>query len=419
MALGEGVQARVVYKAYASGVMSSNALAVSATDLQTSGGQVLRRVSASLALQKDTYQSAEIRPDRQIADFRHGVKRAVGSVSGELSPLTYFELIEAAFRGTRVASVTKGNTEFTSITSDNATSKFVVAGGNPVTEGFRVGHIIRFSTLAATANNNKNFLITGFAAANNREIIVSPAPATDAAPDSTFSVTNTGKNVSVPSTGFVSRKYGFEVYHEDLDIYRLFTECRIGSISWNMPATGLNTIEIGVMGRDMESASAGSAPFFTAPTAVTTTGLTAAVNGLIRVGGATQGVITGAQFGINLSPQGDPVVGQNFVPEVFLGRANVTGQITAFFENMTLSDLFKNETEALVQLMLTATSADNSPALAFTLPRIKFGGADLALQGEAGLTITMPFQALKYEAVAEATAGTPNTTIFVHDTEIV
>ena len=416
MPLAEGVQARIAYKAYASGAITANALAVSASDLATTGGQVLRRVSASLALQKDTYQSAEIRSDRQIGDFRHGVRRVVGSVSGELSPNTYADLIEAAFRGTRVAALADSNTEFTNVASDNPTSKFTFGGGDPVAEGYRVGMIVRFSNLATTQNNGINFLITAFGGASNREMTVFPAPTTGGA-DTSFNIVSVGKTLFIPSTGFVSRKFGFEVYHEDLDLYRLFTECRIGSVNWNLPATGLNTIEIGVMGRDMESASGGSAPFFTAPTAATTTGLTAAVNGAVRVGGVAQGVITGAQFGINLNPEGPAVVGQNFVPEIFLGRANVTGQITAFFESMTLADLFKNETEAMIQLYLTATSAAASPAITFTLPRVKLGGADLAVQGEAGLTLTMPFQALKQETAVGGTGIEP-TTLYIADTEI-
>ncbi|ELR02840.1 hypothetical protein GMDG_08853, partial [Pseudogymnoascus destructans 20631-21] len=78
MALGEGVSARVAYKPYATGVITPNTQAVSTSDPAATGGQILRRVSCSLSLSKDTYQSAEIRGDRQVADFRHGVKRVQG-----------------------------------------------------------------------------------------------------------------------------------------------------------------------------------------------------------------------------------------------------------------------------------------------------------------------------------------------------
>jgi hypothetical protein len=55
-------------------------------------------------------------------------------------------------------------------------------------------------------------------------------------------------------------------------------------------------------------------------------------------------------------------VGQNFVPEIFLGRANVTGTATAFFQDSTLIADFKNETEVSILAYLTTTSAVNSPA---------------------------------------------------------
>ncbi|ELR03083.1 hypothetical protein GMDG_08875, partial [Pseudogymnoascus destructans 20631-21] len=188
--------------------------------------------------------------------------------------------------------------------------------------------------------------------------------------DSAFNVTSVGKRVSVPSSGFVSRKFGVEVYHADLDIYRLFTECRVGGVNLNLPATGMSTIEIPMMGRDMETASGGSAPFFSSPTAETTTGLLAAVNGLLRVGGVNQGVITGAQVNLDLSPSADPVVGQDFVPEIFLGRASVSGQLTAFLEDLTLVNYFKNETEVEVLLYLLTSSAAASDFMTIYMPKI-------------------------------------------------
>jgi len=70
MSLAEGVQATVAYKAYATGVITANTKATSSSDPGASGGQLLRRVSSSLKFQKDTYKSAEVRADRQIADAR-------------------------------------------------------------------------------------------------------------------------------------------------------------------------------------------------------------------------------------------------------------------------------------------------------------------------------------------------------------
>jgi hypothetical protein len=419
MSLAEGVARSIIYKAYATGVITANTQPVSTVDPAVGSAKILRRVSSSLKLAKDTYQSNEVRSDRQIQDFRHGVKRVTGSISGELSPATYFDFMEASCRGTKSSALSLSNTDFTSVTSDSATSKFVMAGGAPVTLGLRVGDIIRFTGLATTANNATNFLITGFGGASNREISVYPAPVTDAVADSSFSLTSngtSGKAVYVPSSSFVSRKFGFEVNSTDIDISQLYTECRIGGFTLNLPATGMGTIEVPVMGRDMEIYSAGDAPFYTSPTDATTTGCIAAVNGLLRVGGSTVGVVTGLNVNFNLNPSSDAVVGQDFVPEIFLGRANVTGQMTAFLQDATFLDYFKDEEEISVLAYLTTSSAAASPAMTIYLPRVKLGDADIATSGEGGQGITMPFQALKADGT---NAGDDATTIRIVDTEAV
>lgn len=416
MSLAEGVSARVAYKAYASGVIAANTQATSSSALGASSAQILRRVASTLNLTKDTYQSEEIRSDRQISDFRHGIKRVTGNVSGEFSPDTYEELFEAAFRGTWAAAVTASQSDFTSVSADNTTSKFTFSAGNPVTKGFRVGDIIQFADLSDADNNTKNFVITAFGGSNNREVTVHPAPDTMTA-DSAFTVAAQGQSLIVPSSSHVSRKFGFEIYNEDLDIARLFTECRVGGCNVALPATGLATVEFPIMGRDMEVYTAGDAPFFTSPTAATSTGIFAAVNGLLQVQGTTIGVVTGLNFGLDLSGSSEAVVGQNFVPEIFLGRANVTGQVTALFEDSTLINYFRNETEVSILAYLTTTSSSDTPAVSIHLPRVKFGGADVQTSGESSQPITMPFQALLYNGV-EASTGIAATTIRMCDTEV-
>lgn len=417
MALAEGVSARIAYKVHSTGVITPGVEPDFATDPGASGGQILRRVSSTLALSKDTYQSNEIRGDRQIVDFRHGVKRVQGNISGELSPLTYADFFEAAFRGTWAAAVTGDETDFTSVAADNATSKFTFAGGNPVTEGFRVGHIMRFSNLSEAANNATNYLILGFGGTSNREVTVYPAPTTMSA-DTAFGVASIGKRLVNPSSSFVSRKYAIEIWNQDVDIARLFTECRAGGFNAQLPASGIGTVDFDFMGRNMTMYESGAAPFFSAPAAETTTGVTAAVNGLLRASGQTIAVITGLNIQMQLSASADPVVGSNLVPEIFLGRANVSGQLTAFFENADLINDFVNESEIELLAYLTTTSAVNTPALTFYMPRVKLGGADLQTQGESGQSLTIPYQALKSTAV-EASTGIASTTLQICDTELV
>lgn len=414
MALAQGANARVTLKPYASGVMSSNSQPNSYSDLGVSGGQILRRVSSTLKLAKDTYTSSEINSHLQITDFRHGVKRVTGGiVSGEFSPGTYWDLFEAALRGTAAAAVSAGNAELTSLAASASASTLTCGGGNPVDEGFRVGSIVRATNLSETANNSKNFLIAGFSGASNRTIAVYPAP-TDMGADTSFTLAEVGQSVIAPASGLVQRKFAIEHYFSDASLARLFTEVRVEGFNWQCPSTGLSMVDFTGMGRDMEVYDGTDAPFFTGPTAETSTGLGAAVNGVLYFQGSRVGICTGFNVQVALQASSEPVVGQNYVPDVFLTRINVTGQATVLLEDATFMNYHKNETEVSLLAMLTSNSDDDSPAASVYLPRIKLGDADVPLQGEAGLIQTCPFQALKY---ATAGDGIEATTIRLHDTQ--
>jgi hypothetical protein len=413
MALSEGVQARLAYKFYASGVMASGSEPVAATAPGASGGQLLRRVSHSLNLRKNTYRSAEIRPDRQVGDFRHGGRRVEGSISGEFSPGTYFDFIEAAHRDTKVAALALSDTEFTSITSDSTTSSFTLTAGDPVSSGLRVGDVIRFTGLATAANNSRNFTITGFSGTSNRVIAVSPAPTTDAVADTAFSLARPGSATIVPASAHVSRLVAFEDHDEAIDASRLFTECRVAGYRIGMPAEGMATFETMVMGRNMQVLSGDSAPFFASPAAVTSTGIGAAANGLLMVGGTAIGVVTGIDLTFNMSAEAPSVVGQVFPPEIFLGTADVTGTINALFEDDVLIGNYLDEDEISVLVRVDAGGGDAPEAVCIYLPRIKFTGGDVQRQGEGAQPLSLPFQALRYQGSA---AGVETTTIRIHDT---
>jgi hypothetical protein len=232
------------------------------------------------------------------------------------------------------------------------------------------------------------------------------SPVSNLAASTTFTMIAPGKHTIVPASGFVSRKFGIEVYHQDLDQSRLFTEVRASKYALSLPATGLSTATFTFMGRDMVDLSGGSAPYFSSsPAGVTTSGIFAAVNGTLLLGGTQVGVVTGITMQCDLTPTAADVVGQNVPAEIFLSRANVTGSISAYLQDTTLFGEFLHETELELMVQLSATSAANSPVNVIYLPRIKLGGADLALTGESGQTITAPFQALRYIGATAGKAG--------------
>ena len=406
-----GVFKQVAYKAEAAfGTIPSQA-----------SGQLLRRVQSTLDLNKDTYQSAEIRPDLQVSDFRHGVRRVAGKVSGELSCKTYADFFAAALKRDFSAGVSAAGVGLT-IAGAGPTYTVTRSAGDFLANGFKVGRVVRLSAGALNAANlAKNLLIVGLTATVATVMTLNGSALVAEGPIAGCTVTEVGKSTWIPTTGHTDKSFAFEHWYTDLAQSEVFLGCKPDKIALALPPTGMATIDIDFMGRDFadtlakRNAIAANAQYFTAPTAVTSTGVLAAVNGVLRAGGATVATLTGLTLEIDPTYSGDPVVGSNIIPFLFAGPVRVSGQFTAYFDSTTLRDAFVNETEIDLIAAFTADNSDAADFLAFSIPRLKVGGA-AKNDGEGGLVQTLPFTALLNNA-GGAGVATEKTTICVQDAQ--
>lgn len=377
--------------------------------------QSLRRVQSSLDLVKDTYQSNEIRTDQQVYDFRHGVRRVQGKITGELSCGTYADFIAAAVRR-----------DFAAVSAITGAS-ITVAGAGPYTltraagsflsDGVKVGDVVRLTAGSFAAGNlDKNLVVTGVVALVLTVVVLNGSTLTAEGPIASATVTIQGKKTYVPQTGHTDKSFAIEHHYADLDESEVFLGCKPTKISIGLPPTGLATIDMDVMGQNATTYSSGSAPYFTSPTAALSTGLMQSVNGVLRMGGAAVANITGLSLEIASNYSGDPVVGSNTVPFLFAGRILVTGQLTAYFDSVTLRDAFHNETELDMIAVFSATNDKDSAFLSFVCPRIKLGGSSKN-DGEGGLVQTIPFQAL-LDGTGGSGTDTEESTIVVQDSTL-
>jgi hypothetical protein len=76
----------------------------------------LRNNSGGLVITKDTFQSQEIRSDRQISDFRHGTRQGAGNIDFELSYGAFDDFLESALQGVWASNVLKAGTALKSFT---------------------------------------------------------------------------------------------------------------------------------------------------------------------------------------------------------------------------------------------------------------------------------------------------------------
>lgn len=374
--------------------------------------QMLRRVSSDLDLNKDTYESNEIRPDFQVADMRHGVRRVAGGISGELSAGTYKDFIAAALKKAWAATTAITGLSVT-IAGSGPSYTVTRSAGDFLTGGFKVGDVIRLSVGALNAANiSKNLLIVALTATVATVVPLNGVALVAEGPIATTTATVIGKKTYVPSTGHTDLSYAIEHWYSDVPASEVFSGCKVNQIAFDLPPTGMATVKIDFMGKDVVTSAS---EYFTAPTAVTTTGCMAAVNGVLRINGATVADVTGLSINIAAGLTGDPVVGANTIPNQFPGRVKVSGQFTAYFSSTTMRDLFINETETSLYAVFTADNTAASDFVGFSISRLKVGGA-AKNDGETGLVQTFPFTALLNTAGGAALASDA-TTITVQDSQ--
>lgn len=171
--------------------------------------------------------------------------------------------------------------------------------------------------------------------------------------------------------------------------YHRFTGVEFNTLQLQINANAMVTGTIGVVGKDLatDTAIVAGATYNTA----STTSPLDSFTGTLNEAGTPIAVITEIQF--NLDNGLDPrfVVGSKNTIRPSIGRSNISGQITAYFENSLLLDKFINETESDIEFNLPDGAGNN---LKFILPRIKYNGGQPDVQGEGPITLAMPFQAL-------------------------
>jgi hypothetical protein len=398
MAISKGVSKQVGFKKESAwGVLAG-----------ATSAKLLRRVTASFNLMKEAYESGEIRTDRQVADFRHGVRSAEGSLNGELSAAAYSEFM-GSIVGKDFVAVTLGAAAQVTVTASGTTYTLVRATGSWLTDGVKVGMVVRASGLTATADNARNLLVASLTATTAVVVPLNTTALTAQAAATSVTLTSPGKQTFVPATGHTDDSYTVEEFYADIAQSEVYTGMKLNSMSVQLPATGLTTVDFAFAGKDLTQT--GTTQYFTSPTAQSSNGIFAAVNGVLLVAGAPVALITSADFSVERATENATAVGSNSVSEIFTGRIRVTGNLSVYFQDEAFRGYFNDETAVSIVLSITADSSAASNFITFTLPKVKLGSFTKD-DNELGLVASSSFQALLNDVT---TAGLPATTIQIQD----
>jgi len=378
------------------------------------GGKLLRRTTADFTSTRENYQSSEIRTEQQVSDFRLGTSSTDGSLSGELSPGSYSDLIQAIMAKDFVAGGTAASLSVT-IAASSGFFTLTRATGSYLTDNFKVGEIVRMTGAGLNiANQANNLLVVSVSALVLTVRVISGTTLVAEGPIATVAIASIGKETIIPLTGHTDQSFSVEEWYGDVAQSEVHTGVKFGNFSVNVPATGLVTTDFTAMGKGLYQT--GTTQYFTTPTALSTSGVVAAVNGAVIINGsATTACVTSFDFSVDRAMEASQCIGSNTAEEIFTGTLTVSGNFSTYFESGTVRDFFENETDVALVLALANGEEKTAGVMTFVLPKVTISSFSKA-DSDLGIVASCAFTAVLNDV---ATGGLPLTTIQVVDTLVV
>lgn len=193
--------------------------------------------------------------------------------------------------------------------------------------------------------------------------------------------------------GTTPKFFSIEDYAADVDQARLFTGMTVSTLGVSIAPNQMVTTTFGMVGKDMtisqaqktQTANSGASPYD-------------AYSGSVSVGDtggspSASTIVTAVDFTINNSFAPTFVVGSDSAPQLEVGRAEIEGNMSVYFEDAAMINRFINETETELQVVV-GDNASTPNTLTFNFPRVKINSADVGVDGPTSRVINMSFVAL-------------------------
>lgn len=352
----------------------------------TGGKRIRLNSSQGLTFNREVIQPGEVLSSLLTRMGRLGSGSVSGGYTGDFSVGSWDDFLEALMRSTWAAAVAITEAEMTSITT--TTSTIVAAAGSWITEGVRVGDVVRLTEHATAANNDLNLRVTGVTATT---ITVAGTPLTaDASPDSDFTLTilKKLKNGDTP----VRRSFYIEEYFADIDQSAVFGGCRISGLRIRGQPNGMATVEWMIVGASGNSLATGSSPYYTDPVLAASIGLVF-VDAKIRLGGVDITTPTAFELNLQTNAAAQPVLTGTAAAGVFDNGLVVDGSISVIRDDLGYFDNFTAEDELELHVLLEEPEAVPADCVSIFVPRLKLTNADAPVGGTGAMIETLPFMA--------------------------
>jgi hypothetical protein len=344
----------------------------------TPSGPLMKKfnfTSEGLKSNINTVTSESIRDDRNVSDVTKVGGGAGGDIGFELRYGDLDDLFEGAFANAWVTTV---------VSAALASAYFsggVIESDSSALNDLLVGQFIRVANASTPANDGDYRITSTVTSVARTKVYLSDASSGSAAAFTTevFSATTTlkGKNLR---NGTTLKSYTIEKDFSDIgSAVHQFTGMRVANLSFDLATQAILTGSMTLMGKTQNASTTSLASATSNPS--TNTVLNASGNvGKIWEGGQA---VTGVSFQsismeINNNAREQQVVGSDSLAGVALGRCEVTGSFTAYFENNSLLNKFTAGTASNLRFQVTD---DTGNSYIIDVPKIRITDATVVAGG--------------------------------------
>ena len=356
----------------------------------TFNGQIARITSSSLAANKETEVSDELRADRMVGDLIETAFTSGGDLGFEFSlGGTWDDLLESLIAGTYAANPIA----FSGSSTITAATQNVLAVGAFV--GAVVGQYILIAGMTNAGNNGWHRIT----AKTDDDNVVIATPSGTLADETAAAAKITSKLLRNPGdpANIVKRSYNLEQYFGDIDVAQLFLGQRLGAMSLTTAANAIVAGTWTFLGATLQVQEA-SGPFTDTtvdPTTTDVVGATANVGGILIADQPAPCLVQSIDLTVDNALRNQNAVGSKYPCGIGYGRMSVNGTITVYFQDLTLYNQFLNHSDLSLEWGFTDLAGNG---VHFYLPRVKIATDTPALEGiDTDVLEAADFQAIAFD----------------------
>lgn len=208
-------------------------------------------------------------------------------------------------------------------------------------------------------------------------------------------VTGTGTKTLVQGDTITS--FAFEKGFTDIGQYIEYVGCVANSLAISFSTDSIVSGTLGIIGAGNEGGYTSVSAFTGTPTEPVNTEPFVSFDGTLLIDGSDGcGIVTALDFTIENGYTANYTLCTPEAVSMTPASFNVTGTITALFQDSVELQKFLGEETSTLKVTLTDDAANT---LEFELPKIKYTGGDVPVSGDGVVSVSLPFTALYDELV--------------------